>query len=203
MQRSKVIFNSTALRNKILSNAVALQNARFIAYAEEEVQKIGTAIHQYHSRHNMDRHHNLLDSLCWGVTYHGELVGSGFYREKLATQPSYLHEWFSGDEKYLYPVNGHQLAEDYIKKYGNQGGKNGWKVFFAILAPYWGYWEKGFTLKSHFGGGSQFVQFAVMAEAYDQIRSDLRPARKYYFNSSVPKYDHAVLQKRWRRYAGF
>ena len=153
----------------------------------------------------MDRTGNLLDSLCWGVSYQGKLVDSGFYRPQSARTESHLHEWFSGDVKYLIPVSGHSLAQKYIQKYGNNGTK-GWRVFFAILAPYWGYWEKGFNMKSGGGasgipGSTKFVQFAVMTQFYDRIKEDLRPARTR-FRTSVAKYDLPKLEKRWRKYAG-
>ena len=152
----------------------------------------------------MDRTGNLLDSLLWGVSYEGKLVEGGFYRDAQARGESYLHEWFSGDVKYLIPVNGRQLAQTYMQKYGNNGAK-GWRVFFAILAPYWGYWEKGFTMKS--GGGdsgiprsTRFMQFAVMTQFYDEIKKDLKPARVR-FRVSVAKYNRTKLEKKWKKYA--
>lgn len=209
MRKSKVTGLDVAkLRATILKNIVGEQNALLIAYAKDEISKIGAQIQTYHSRHQMDRTGNLLDSLCWGVSYDGKLVEGGFYREASARGTSYLHEWFSGDVKYLIPVNGHQLAEEYIQRYGNNGAK-GWKVFFAILAPYWGYWEKGFTMshgfssnggKSSFRGGT-FMQFAVMAQFYDQVKADLKPMRTR-FRVSIAKYDRPKLEKKWKKYAG-
>lgn len=175
------------------------QNRLLIEYAKQEVIKIGDTIRSYHSRNNMDRTGNLLNSLCWGVSYNGKLVEGGFYREQGANGTSFLHEWFSGDEKYLYPVDGHNLAASYIQKYGNNGAK-GWRTFFAILAPYWGYWEKGFTMQHHFGGGSTFHQFAVMTQYYDEVKKDLKPARTR-FRTVVVKYSHAKIKKRWEKYA--
>jgi hypothetical protein len=153
----------------------------------------------------MDRTGNLLDSLLWGVSYDGKLVDGGFYRDAQANEESYLHEWFSDDVKYLIPVNGRQLAQTYLQKYGNNGA-NGWRVFFAILAPYWGYWEKGFKMKS--GGGDsgiprseRFMQFAVMTQFYDEVKKDLKPARVR-FRVSVAKYNRTQLEKKWKKFSG-
>ena len=210
------------LKKQIMENAVAYNNMRLVEYAKETILKIGNKIKTYHSKHNMDRTGNLLNSLCWGVSYKGKFVDGGFFRDAVHnnkgianTSESFLHEWFSGDEKYLIPVDGRQLAEEYLRKVGNTGS-TGWKVFFAILAPYWGYWEEGFTMRRgggiiHGSGGktwkiprtSTFMKFAVMAEAYDKVRKDLKPARKYYFNVSVPQYSHQKLIDKWNKQAGF
>ena len=191
-----------------MGNAVAYNNSRLVEYAKETILKIGNKINTYHSKHNMDRTGNLLNSLCWGVSYKGKLVDGGFFRDAVhnskgisRTSESFLHEWFSGDEKYLIPVDGRKLAEEYLRKVGNTGS-TGWKVFFAILAPYWGYWEEGFNMKVR-GKSMGFFQFAVMAETYDQVRRDLKPARKYYFNVSVPQYSHQKLIDKWNKQAGF
>lgn len=175
------------------------QSRLLIEYAKRKVTEIGNRIQEYHSRNHMDRTGNLLNSLCWGVSYDGKLVEGGFYREQGAAGVSFLHEWFSGDEKYLYPVDGHNLAASYIQKYGNNGAK-GWRVFFAILAPYWGYWEKGFSMYHNYGGYSTFHQFAVMTQYYDEVKKELKPARTR-FRTSVVKYNHEKIKKRWERYA--
>ena len=193
-------FNAKQMAADMLKVVVDEQNNRLIEYAKNKIVEIGNQIKTYHSRNGMDRTGNLLDSLCWGVSYDGKLIKGGFYRPKRASETSYLHEWFSGDVKYLLPVDGHQIAEEYIEKYGNNGAK-GWKVFFAILAPYWGYWEKGFMLKSNFGKKSRFMQFAVMTQFYDEIKRDLKPARVR-FRVSVAKYQRQKLEKRWERHAG-
>lgn len=220
-------WNPETLKKQMMENVVAYNNARLVDYAKETIAKIGNKIKSYHSKNNMDRTGNLLNSLCWGVSYKGKLIEGGFFRDAVLndkgiakTSESFLHEWFSGDEKYLIPVNGRQLAEEYLQKVGNTGS-SGWKVFFAILAPYWGYWEEGFTLihggsvsssgrkngkltKGYKGArGATFMKFAVMAETYDQVRKDLKPARKYYFNVSVPQYSHQKLVKKWNKQAGF
>lgn len=201
-------WNPETLKKQMMENAVAYNNARLVDYAKETIAKIGNKIKSYHSKNNMDRTGNLLNSLCWGVSYKGKLVEGGFFRDAVLndkgiakTSESFLHEWFSGDEKYLIPVNGRQLAEEYLQKVGNTGS-SGWKVFFAILAPYWGYWEEGFNMNAN-GRPIGFFKFAVMAETYDQVRKDLKPARKYYFNVSVPQYSHQKLIDKWNKQAGF
>ena len=212
MLKSKVIgFNAKSMAAAMMKNVVAEQNRRLVEYAKEKILAIGNQIQTYHSRNHMDRTGNLLNSLCWGVSYNGKLVEGGFFRDAVLnnkgiakTSESFLHEWFSGDVKYLIPVNGRQLAQTYMQKYGNNGAK-GWRVFFAILAPYWGYWEKGFTMKS--GGGdsgiprsTRFMQFAVMTQFYDEIKKDLKPARVR-FRVSVAKYNRTKLEKKWEKYA--
>ena len=207
MIKSKVIgFNAKSMAAAMMKNVVAEQNRRLVEYAKEKILAIGNQIQTYHSRNHMDRTGNLLNSLCWGVSYNGKLVEGGFFRDAVLnnkgiakTSESFLHEWFSGDVKNLIPVNGRQLAQTYMQKYGNNGAK-GWRVFFAILAPYWGYWEKGFTMKS--GGGdsgiprsTRFMQFSVMTQFYDEIKKDLKPARVR-FRVSVAKYNRTKLEKK-------
>ena len=218
MIKSKVIgFNAKSMAAAMMKNVVAEQNRRLVEYAKEKILAIGNQIQTYHSRKHMDRTGNLLDSLLWGVSYEGKLVEGGFYRDAQARGESYLHKWFSGDVKYLIPVNGRQLAQTYMQKYGNNGAK-GWRVFFAILAPYWGYWEKGFTLvhggsvsssgrkngkliKGYKGvRGATFMKFAVMTQFYDEVKQDLKPARVR-FRVSVAKYNRTKLEKKWEKYA--
>ena len=213
MHKSRVTnWNANKMKEQLFAILSAEQNKRLIDYAKGKIVEIGQAIEQYHSAHHMDRTGNLLNSLCWGVSYNGSLIEGGFYRDAVlhnngigSSSTSYLHEWFGGDEKYLEPDNGRQLAEEYLQTYGNNGAK-GWRVFFAILAPYWGYWEKGFTMNSKFGAGksgiSGFYQFAVLTYFYDSIKRDLKPARTR-LRVSVRKYDHAKLKKKWNKQAGF
>lgn len=198
MKRSHVVgFSAKRIASEMMKVVIEEQNKRLIDYAKDTIIKIGNEIKTFHSRNNMDRTGNLLDSLCWGVSYQGKLIEGGFYRPRKASQDSYLHEWFSGDFNYLYPVNGHMFAEEYIEKYGNNSHE-GWKVFFAILAPYWGYWEKGFTLKSGFGGKTRHMQFAVMAQFYDTIKADLKPAKVRY-RVSVARYSQDKVKRRSER----
>lgn len=212
MHKSRVTnWDANKMKEQLFAILSAEQNKRLIDYAKGKIVEIGRTIEQYHSAHHMDRTGNLLNSLCWGVSYNGSLIEGGFYRDAVlhnngidGSSTSYLHEWFGGDEKYLEPVDGRQLAEGYLQTYGNNGAK-GWRVFFAILAPYWGYWEKGFTMKSKFGAGksgiSGFHQFAVLTYFYDSIKKDLKPARTS-LRVSVRKYDHAQSKKKWNKQAG-
>lgn len=213
MHKSRVVnWDTNAMKEQLLQAFIAEQNKRLIDYAKSTILEIGQAVESWHSANHMDRTGNLLNSLCWGVSYNGRLIDGGFYRDEILhpngiakNSASYIHEWFSGDEKYLEEVNGRQLAQDYLETYGNNGAK-GWRIFFAILAPYWGYWEKGFRMNSKFGAGKTgvpgFYQFAVMTHFYDRIKNDLKPARTR-IRVSVRKYDHAKLQKKWAKKAGF
>jgi hypothetical protein len=135
--------------------------------------------------------------------------------------PSYLHGWstveFADPKRFKRhsvgesvkdwvsmdagePVNGHQLAADYLAQAHKTCKAGEWMVFFAILAPYWGYWEKGFNITPRFGGNTtqMFLQFAVMSQFYDIVKSNLKPARtriKVY----VPKYASKSLMSRARK----
>src|SRR5574344_140987 len=213
MHKSRITnWNANKMKEQLFAILSAEQNKRLIDYAKGKIVEIGQAIEQFHSAHHMDRTGNLLNSLCWGLSYNGSLIEGGFYRDAVlhnngidGSSTSYLHEWFGGDAKYLEPVDGRQLAEGYLQTYGNNGAK-GLRVFFAILAPYWGYWEKGFTMNSNFAAGksgiSGFYQFAVLTYFYDSIKRDLKPARTR-LRVSVRKYNHAKLKKKWNKQAGF
>lgn len=189
MKQGKVIgFNAAKMVEQMMANAVTEQNRRLVEYAKEEIQRIGDTIQTYNSRNHMDRSGHLLNSLCWGVAYNGKLVDSGFYRGETLkshttwnekdTTNSYLHEWLPEYE--AFQVQGRQLAEQYIQRYGTAGSQGGyWRVFFAILAPYWGYWESGFNMVHGKGKNKRtsFRQFAVMAQVYDKVSKDLKPAK--------------------------
>ena len=161
------------------------QTLNLVEYAKATIQRIGDKITSYTSQNNMDRTGNLLDSLCWGLVYNGKLVGKGFYRQQKASEESYLHEWLSGDISSLFPVYGHGLAEQFIQRFAKRNSSGqGWRVFFAVLAPYWGYWEEGFrNVRTN-----ETLKFHVMTEVYDVIKADLKPA-KVTFHNYVPKYN--------------
>lgn len=200
MKRTKVVgFSVARMKRNMMAIVVTEQTNRLIEYALNKVQEIGSRINEYHSLNHMDRTGNLLDSLCWGVTYKGKLKASGFYRDQQATKESHLHEFFSSDVQDMFPIYGHGMAQEFLEGYGNEDG-NGWTVFFAILADYWGYWEKGFRMKvkgpekedwdeddvSHYT--SRTFKFSVMTEFYDKVKRDLTPA-KVRLKVSVPKYN--------------
>ena len=225
MKKGKIVgFNAAKMAEQMMANAVAEQNRRLVEYAEQRIIILGETISSWNSRHHMDDTGNLLDSLCWGVCYDGKMVESGFYRPQKATTPSYLHGWstveFADPKRFKRhavgesvknwvkmdagePVNGHDLAAAYLQQAPKKCKSGEWMVFFAILAPYWGYWEKGFEMKtggglSFFSARSRFLQFSVMSQFYDIVKSNLKPARtriKVY----VPKYASRSLMSRARK----
>ena len=188
MKESKVIFDTKKLAAEMMKNLSAEQTNRLIEYAKQTILEIGNKIQTYHSRNHMYRSGHLLRSLCCGVSYDGKLVYSGFYGDialkshttwnEANTTNSYLHEWIPEYE--AFQIDGRQMAQNYIQRYGHMGSGNGsWRVFFAILAPYWGYWETGFNMVHGLGKNrkSSFHQFAVMTEFYDKVDKDLKPAK--------------------------
>lgn len=180
MKSGALKFNSNAFREFLTKNLIQEQTDRLIAYAEEKILELGNKINSYNRANHMDRRGNLLNSLCWGVAYNNELKASGFYREANSLELSYLHE---RDADYTaYPVDGRAEAERYIRQYGKLGSGGGtWRVWFAILAPYWGYWEQGFTMVSGGSNGrpcsTKHLQFSVMSQFYDKVERDLKPAK--------------------------
>ena len=188
MKKSKVLFDTSKLAAEIIQKISVEQTNRLIEYAEKTILDIGNKIQTYHSRNNMYRSGHLLRSLCCGVAYNGKLLYSGFYGDialrshttwwEENTTNSYLHEWIPEYE--AFKIDGRQMAQNYIQRYGKAGSGNGyWRVFFAILAPYWGYWEKGFNMVHGKGKSKKtsFHQFAVMTEFYDKVGKDLKPAK--------------------------
>lgn len=188
MKESKVIFDTRKLAAEMMKNLSAEQTNRLIEYAKQTILEIGDKIQTYHSRNHMYRSGHLLRSLCCGVSYDGKLVYSGFYGDialkshttwnEANTTNSYLHEWIPEYE--AFQIDGRQMAQNYIQRYGSAGsGNKTWRVFFAILAPYWGYWETGFNMVHGLGKNrkSSFHQFAVMTEFYDKVGNELKPAK--------------------------
>ena len=188
MKESKVIFDTRKLAAEMMKNLSAKQTNRLIEYAKQTILEIGDKIQTYHSRNHMYRSGHLLRSLCCGVSYDGKLVYSGFYGDialkshttwnEANTTNSYLHEWIPEYE--AFQIDGRQMAQNYIQRYGSAGsGNKTWRVFFAILAPYWGYWETGFNMVHGLGKNrkSSFHQFAVMTEFYDKVGNELKPAK--------------------------
>lgn len=230
MRKSRIIgFNAAKIAKQMMANVVAEQNRRLIEYAKEKIVVLGTRINSYGSRNHMDDTGNLLDSLCWGVCYDGEMVGSGFYREQMASKPSLLHSFYGEESVDLFvgglkrwrmiqnakdletmkwlqassyegwspaePVNGHALAEAYLAKAPKTCKEHQWKVFFAICAPYWGYWEEGFR---NVRTGT-FMQFQVMTEIYDMMKADLKPAKVGKPHIHVEKYASKSLRASARK----
>lgn len=201
--KTKIIgFNPAKIKKEAEAYAIPLQTEKLIEYAKEEIIKLGDKIQTYNSRNHMDRTGNLLNSLCWGVTYRGELKGSGFYRDETihskgigGSGNSFLHEFFKKiDNPEI--VNGREMAEDFIKSF--KGTSKGWSLFIAVLAPYWGYWESGFTMKYGYEEDEdgnmrptkmRFMQFQVMTHIYDDVRMAMKPA-KTDFTVFVPKYSY-------------
>lgn len=210
--KTKVVgFNASVWKQELAGYWIEQQNAALVEYAKNKIIEIGNKIKTYHSKNGMDATGNLLDSLYWGVSYNGKFVGSGFYRKKKATEDSYLHEWFPPDYRNLYPVNGRLFAQQHLETYISHSDEGrGWKVWFAILAPYWGYWENGFKMKrkisvaGNSGDDEQsntattFMRFAVMTETYDTVKPDLKPARVR-FRHPVSKYSMTKIEKRRER----
>lgn len=198
-------FNAKEMIKEIVNPIIDEQTRLFIDYAKENVNTIAKGIQSY--GYSMDRTGNLLDSLCWVVSYNGKMVGSGFYRETQATRDSYLHELFNTKALELmseyFPVFGHALAEDFIERWGKKSEQGQWVVAFGILAPYWGYWEVGHqnVLTGRKNGiEREFKKFAVMAEFFDKVTEDLKPAKTAFYRSR-PHYTMQKLKKQVNRYA--
>lgn len=209
--KTKVTFSISPKKwgEEIYNETVEEQTRRLIEYAKKTVQNIGDKMHAFNSTNNLDRTGNLLRSLCWGVLFKGELKGSGFYEGAINGngKESYLHE-FSRNDSIL--VKGRTLAEEYIESQKNRKSGRGWKMFVAVLAPYWGYWEIGFNM--NIGGNTIYrgksgerkiptvfrkrFRFNVMAETWDVVRMDLKPA-KTDITVYVPKYIHK--DGKWRK----
>lgn len=201
MRKSKVIGLSAytkQLRQDLMQQFVTANVQGLIDFAKDEIKKLGDTINTYHSRNHMDRTGNLLNSLCWCVTYGTKDSDKhfGFYREPVIRNmggnkgsDAYLHEYFPNDMEL---VDGRKMAEDFTKEYKGKEGK--WTMAIAILAPYWGYWEGGFT---HVRTG-RHMQFQVMTHIYDDVRMGLKPATVH-FTNYVPKYSFRRRKYKNRR----
>lgn len=189
--KTRVKFETGKFKRELFKNLVEDQTTRLVKYAMEEIKNIGNQIQTYNSRNHMDDTGNLLDSLCWGVSYNGKLVDYGFYRDKQASRESWLHAF----SERAVAVNGRDLAEEYIQKYG-AAYTNGWKIFWGVLAPYWGYWEKGFKMKVR---GKQVkdekLYFPVMTQRYDAIKKVLTPPVIKRLHIGVNHYQPDTLSK--------
>lgn len=166
MKKSKVIFPQKSIEKQIFRKMSALQTELLVDYATHEIQLIGNDISVFPHANNLDRTGNLLDSLCWGVYYDGNRKKSGYYRASQASEISHLHEYSRPMGK---AVSGHYFAQQFIQSYKPTNEK-GWEVFFAVLAPYWGYWETGFE---SFG---KELRWQVMTRHFDIVKNDLKPS---------------------------
>lgn len=168
MKQTKVIFPKAAISKAMIAAVVKEQTKRLIDYAIAEIKQIGNDISVAPTRNNLDRTGNMLDSLCWGVCYGGKMKKFGYYRDELASADSHLHEYSNpmGES-----VNGRWFASQFIATYAPKT-ESGWEIFFAVLAPYWGYWEKGFTHKK----SGRYFQWSVMTRHFDVVTNDLKPA---------------------------
>lgn len=166
MKKSKVVFPQKTIERQIFSKMSALQTERLADYAMREIILIGNDISVFPHANNLDRTGNLLDSLCWGVYFNGKRSKYGYYRPAEASEISHLHEYSRpmGES-----VSGHYMAQQFIQRYKPTNDK-GWEVFFAVLAPYWGYWETGFE---SFG---KELRWQVMTRHYDNVKKDLAPS---------------------------
>lgn len=195
MSNSVVVFDSKALAKDILNNLVPYQTNLLIDYAMVEINRLGNRIASYNGANGLDRTGNLLNSLCWGVTYDGALKASGFYREEVhktrglgvgGGSDSFLHEFFYDAEL----VEGRKLAKEYLQNV--KGKSNKWTVFFAILAPYWGYWEGGFRNVVT----NKRMQFQAMVYVFDDVRKDLKPAKT---DITVYRPKYIYKSQKWKR----
>jgi len=179
-------FNGKKFGNALYKRISEEQTKRLVKYAKDKIRQIGDTFLTANTTHSLDRTGNLLDSLCWGVSYNGKIVKSGFYRRQKASEESYLHEWFIGDVASLHPVYGHGLAQQYIDNYSNTHSAKGWQIFFAVLAPYWGYWEHGFRLND------KVRKLSIMTMHHDVIKTELKGA-DVDIHVGVPKYTQMSL----------
>jgi hypothetical protein len=83
-----------------------------------------------------------------------------------ASEISHLHEYSRPMGK---AVSGHYMAQQFIQRYRPKNDK-GWELFFAVLAPYWGYWETGFEARE------KKLRWKVMTRHYDVVSNDLKSA---------------------------
>ena len=177
-RKGRVDFDTKAAAASIFAAIAEAQTKRLIAFAKKEIKSIGNDISVAPTKNNLDATGNLLDSLCWVVSYGGKVKDFGYYRTATASEDSHLHEYSRSIKQ---SVNGHFLASQFVASY-TPTVTNGWEVAFAILAPYWGYWEKG-----HRGRSGTKQQWSVMTRHYDVIRKAI-PAGKTKFHTYVAKY---------------
>lgn len=178
--KTKVKFNANKFRETIMKKIVKEQTERLVAYAQEEIVKMGESLSKKMAGKPSDRTHNMLNSLVWAVFYDGKQAKHGYYRQSASTRgTSYLHE--IGHEPI--EINGRELARHFLMTY-QPNVSNGWEIVWAVLAPYYAYWEEGH--KNTFYG--KFVKFDMMTQRYDHIRNTLGDLAKVTIEIDVPKY---------------
>lgn len=157
--------------DKILKDAETKQTENLVNYAKEQMASIGAKFVDW------EANGNLLDSLCWGVYFKKKLHRFGYYRGAQAFEDSILHALSSRDKQVK--VNGRALAEQFLAQYKPTAK---WEVVWAVLAPYWAYWEKGHYNRLM----GTMVRFEIMAQAKDQIDKDLTDPAKVYLEINIP-----------------
>lgn len=193
-------FDAKALEKQIYDSVKDSIDAYLVDYAKSKIISIGNHIKSRDTRNNFDRTGNLLNSLCWGVSYNGDVLESGFYRDPAILRDkgidgnsyAYMHELW-GDYKYAYPVDGRAMAEAFLQH--AQPRTKGWRVFFAILAPYWGYWESGHKNVM----SNKFEKFAVMIHVYDEVKRELK-VQPHLSVTDATRYTKRSVRKRYKKY---
>lgn len=191
-------FDAKALEKRIYDAVKDSIDAYLVDYAKTKIVQIGSKIKS--KEYDMDRTGNLLNSLCWGVSYNGEVLESGFYRDPPVLRDkgvdgnsfAYMHELWR-DYRYAYPVDGRAMAETFLQR--SQPNVKGWRVFFAILAPYWGYWESGHKNIMT----NKFERFATMTHVYDEVKRELR-VQPHLSVTDATRYTKRSVKKRYKRY---
>ncbi len=175
---TKLKFNANEFRKELMAGKREWekeQTRRLAVYAAEEITKIGDKI-------GMKDTGNLLDSLCWGLWFNGNLVKNGYYRSTPeATYDSYLHALSPMPPKES--VNGRYLAQTFLAQY-QPIEEHGWELVWGALAPYYAYWESGHNNKLL----KQYVRFTAMAERYDHIEAKMLPQARVRFICTVTGY---------------
>lgn len=180
VKKTRVRFNVEKYRKAVMKHVAEEQNLRLIAYAQDEITKMGDSLKEKMKEKPSDRTHNMLNSLVWAVYYDGKEKKHGYYRKSSSTKgKAYLHELSDNPRE----VNGRELAKEFLRTYQPRVN-NGWEIVWAILAPYYAYWEMGH--ENRFYG--KFVKFDMMTQRYDHIRNTLGNLAKVSFSVNVPKY---------------
>jgi hypothetical protein len=175
MASVRVFFKKSEVKKRLEKIAFKQQTLNLVEYAENEIKNIASELTG--GSFNLDASTgNLLDSLCWGVYFNGNVRNMGYYRKQQASEDSYLHALSSNKIS----VNGHFLAQQFIANY--KPTTHGWEIVFGILAPYQAYWEAG-----HYNVMlKQQVRFMALTQRYDVIKNELSPLCKVYLEINRP-----------------